>query len=87
MAQGAPEAVKAPHDHGVAGTRLIEELGELAALIQRPGRPVGEDPIAPRRLESVGLETRILLQLGDPGVSQQVPHVGDRIRIGKARTV
>jgi len=36
MAQRATEAVQAPHDHGVAGTCLVEELGELGAFVERP---------------------------------------------------
>lgn len=74
VTQRAAEAVQAPHDHGVAGSRLVEELGQLAAFIERPRRPVGEDPVAPGRLEGVGLQPGVLLHGRDPCIPQQVPH-------------
>jgi hypothetical protein len=76
--QRPAEAVQPPHHQGVPRPQLLEDLIELRAPVQRPGRVVGPHPPTTRGGELVDLQVRVLLARRDPRVAQQVWHAAER---------
>jgi hypothetical protein len=74
VAQGAAEAVEFPDDQGVAGSELVEDLGEDRAVGAGAAGGLGEHPVAAGDLEGVDLEGGLPVGGGDAGVAEQVSH-------------
>ncbi len=68
MTQRAPETIQAPHHQGVAGAQMVEQPGELDALVQRATGRVVEDPRASGSGQRVVLEGELLLPGRDPRI-------------------
>jgi hypothetical protein len=77
--QGPAEAVEFPDDQGVAGSQLVEHLGEGGAVGAGAAGRLGEHPVAAGGREGVDLKLRVLVGGGDAGVAEQVSHVADRL--------
>ena len=63
------EPVELPHDDGVALAQEVEHVVEFGTVRPRPGRHVGEDPVAPGLLQRVPLQIGGLVARADPRVS------------------
>jgi hypothetical protein len=72
--QGAAEPVELPDDQGVAGTQLVEHLGEDGAVGAGAAGGLGQHPVAAGALEGVDLELGLLVGGGDAGIAEQVTH-------------
>jgi hypothetical protein len=65
VAQGAAQAVELPDDQGVAGTELVQDLGEDRAVAAGAACGLDKYPIAARSGEGVDLELGLLVGGGD----------------------
>ena len=70
MHQGARHAAQLGHDQNVAGADVLHELIPAWPIHAGAGDLVGEDLLAPRRLQSVDLRIKILTDAADAGVSE-----------------
>jgi len=61
VAQGAAEPVQFPDDQGVAGTDLVQDLGEDGAVGAGAAGRLGEHPVAADALQGVDLELGLLV--------------------------
>jgi hypothetical protein len=75
VAKGAAEAVQLPHDQGVTGAQLVQELLEGGAVDAGAAGRLGEHPVAAGALEGVDLEVGLLVGGGDASVAEQMSHV------------
>ena len=80
MTEGAAEPIQLPHDEGVVGTELVQELGEGGPVGAGAAGRLGEHPIAAGRGEGVDLELGVLAGGGDAGIAEQLSHVRERRR-------
>ena len=78
VAQRAAEAVEFPDDQGVAGSELVEDLGEDGAVGAGAAGGLGEHPVAAGGLEGVDLEGGLLVGGGDAGIAEEVSHTPER---------
>jgi hypothetical protein len=74
MTQGAAEPIQLPHDQGVAGAELVQQLLEGGAVGAGAAGGLGEHPIAAGRREGVDLELWLLVGGGDAGIAEQMSH-------------
>ena len=74
VAQGPAQAVKFPHDEGVARPQLVQELLEGGPVAAGAAGGLGEHPIAAGTLQGVDLELGLLVGGGDAGIAEQVSH-------------
>jgi hypothetical protein len=79
VAQRAAEPIQLPHDKGVAGAQLIQELLEDGPVGAGAAGRLGEHSIAAGALEGVDLELWLLIGGGDAGIAEQVTHAADRL--------
>ena len=70
MPERPAEAVKFPHDQGVAWAQLVQELGEGGAVGAGAAGGLGEHPIAAGLLQGVDLEVGLLVGGGDAGIAE-----------------
>jgi hypothetical protein len=80
MAQGAAEPIELPHDQGVAGAQLVQQLLEGGPVGAGAAGGLGEHPVAAGGSEGVDLELGVLVGGGDAGVAEQVSHGRERRR-------
>jgi hypothetical protein len=59
---------------GVAGTELVQDLGEDGAVGAGAAGGLGEHPVAAGALEGVDLELGLLVGGGDAGIAEQMSH-------------
>lgn len=76
MAKRAPQAVEPPDDERVALAQVIEQPGELDAVIERAAGGVAEDPHAPCSGQRVVLQRELLLTGRNPRIAEQRRHPG-----------
>ena len=65
---------------GVAGTELVQDLGEDGAVGAGAAGGLGEHPVAAGALEGVDLELGLLVGGGDAGIAEQMSHARERRR-------
>jgi hypothetical protein len=80
MPQGAAESVELPHDQGVVGTQLVQDLLEDEPIGASTACSLGEHPVAAGGREGVDLELEMLVGGGDAGIPEQMSHAGNRCR-------
>jgi hypothetical protein len=74
MPEGAAEAVELPHDQGVAGPELVQELSEGGAVGAGAAGGLDKHSVAASSIERVDLELGLLVGGGDAGIAEQVSH-------------
>ena len=74
MAQGAAVAVQLPHNDGVAGAQLVQDLGAGGSIGAGAAGGLNKHPVAAGRSEGVDLELRLLVGGGHAGIAEQVSH-------------
>ena len=74
MPQRPAEPIQLPHDQGVAGTELVQDLGEGGAVGAGAAGGLGEHSVAAGALEGVDLEVWLLVGGGDAGIAEQMSH-------------
>jgi hypothetical protein len=79
MSEGAAEAIQLPHDQGVAGAQLVQELLEGGPVGAGAAGGLGEHPAAAGALQGVDLELRVLVGGGDAGIAKQMSYADDRL--------
>ncbi len=72
VAKQPAEPVEPPHDERVARPQLVENLGEFLAVVECPGRLVGEHAEATDGFQSVALEVGILVERRDTRVAEEM---------------
>src|SRR6266568_5474298 len=77
MPKRPAQPVQPPHHQRVPGPQIPHAQRELRPLGQLPRRGVGEDLLAARRVQRVGLPVQVLGCAGDPGVADTL--AGERV--------
>jgi hypothetical protein len=72
--EGAAEAVELPDDERVAGTQLVQDLGEGGAVGAGTAGGLDKHPIAAGGLQRVDLKLGLLVGGGDPGIAKEMSH-------------
>jgi hypothetical protein len=73
--QGPAEPIESPHDERVTRPKLIEHLGELFAVVERAGCPVGEDPKTTCCFQGIALEAGVLIERRDPRIAEKMTDI------------
>ena len=67
----AAEAIQPPHHEHVTAAGVVEQRGQLGAVVASTGHAIGPDPFGPSLRERLYLHVGGLVQRRDSRVSQQ----------------
>ena len=69
--RAARQPVQPGHRHHVAGTQVVEHVGQLRPVAPGPGDHFGKNSRAAGRMQLGPLVRQVLVTSADPGIAQQ----------------
>ena len=82
LAKGPGESVELPHNQGIIGPHIVEGGLELRPVALRAAGFLGIHPLAPRGLEGIELQGKVLVVRGHTSITDGHGHGGTPLGTG-----